>query len=102
MVANVNHVGAADWSPSAWNEVLAFDFAKECDITLSERHWEIIRALRELYVTNRRHPAMRVFIKTLHSKNHASTMFELMQLFGERPLFTISFIAGLPKPPHCI
>lgn len=102
MVENVNHVRATDWSPFDWNEALALDFARECNVTLSDRHWEIIRALRDLYVTNGRHPAMRVFIKTLHSKNHASTMLELMQLFGERPLFTISFIAGLPKPPHCI
>ena len=102
MVENVNHVGAANWSPFDWNEVLAFDFANACGVVLTERHWEIIRALRALYTTNGRHPAMRVFIKTLHSNHHASTMLELMQLFGERPLFTISFIAGLPKPPHCI
>ncbi|MBP9726403.1 MAG: TusE/DsrC/DsvC family sulfur relay protein [Gammaproteobacteria bacterium] len=85
-----------------WNEPLAIDLANESGIALSERHWEIIRILRELYLKNTRHPAMRVFIKELRSGQHASTMLELMQLFGERPLFTISFIAGLPKPPHCI
>lgn len=85
-----------------WDEVVALDLAEKCQISLSERHWEIIRALRDLYQINNRHPAMRVFVKTLHSKNYASTMLELMQLFGERPLFTISQIAGLPKPPHCI
>lgn len=85
-----------------WNEQLAVDFAKKSHVLLSERHWEIIRVLQSLYLTNNRHPSMRIFIKTLHSKSHASTMLELMKLFGERPLFTISFIAGLPKPPHCI
>jgi tRNA 2-thiouridine synthesizing protein E len=85
-----------------WNEQLAIDFANESGIALSERHWEIIRILRELYLKNTRHPSMRVFIKELRSGQHASTMLELMHLFGERPLFTISFIAGLPKPPHCI
>ncbi len=90
-------INAADWS-----EQLAIALANESGIALSERHSEIIRTLRELYLKNNRHPAMRVFIKALRSERHASTMLELMQLFGERPLFTISFIAGLPKPPHCI
>ncbi len=85
-----------------WNEQSAVDLANESGIALSERHWEILRILRELYLKNGRHPAMRVFIKALRSEQHASTMLELMQLFGERPLFTISFIAGLPKPPHCL
>lgn len=85
-----------------WSEPLALDLAKEVNVLLSERHWEVIRALRALYLANGRHPAMRVFAKTLQVSSHASTMLELMQLFGERPLYTISFIAGLPKPPHCI
>ena len=93
MVANVNQV---------WDEVVALNLAKECQVSLSERHWEIVYALRDLYKINNRHPATRVTIKALSTKNHTATMLELMQLFGERPLFTISFIAGLPKPPHCI
>ena len=93
MAANANKI---------WDEAVALNLAKECQISLSRRHWEIIHALRGLYKINNRHPAMRIFIKTLNSENHAASMLELMQLFGERPLFTISFIAGLPKPPHCI
>ena len=85
-----------------WDELVALDLAKECQVTLSKRHWEVIHALRDLYLIKGRHSATRVIIKALSTKNHASTMLELMQLFGERPLFTISFIAGLPKPPHCI
>lgn len=85
-----------------WNEPLAVDLADESKVLMSERHWEVVRVLRSLYLANNRHPAMRIFIKALHANSHASTMLELMRLFGERPLYTISFIAGLPKPPHCI
>ena len=87
---------------SAWDEAVALELAKECHIALSERHWEMIHTLRSLYQMNNRHPATRVFIKALNSDSHAGSMLELMQLFGERPLFTMSVIAGLPKPPHCI
>lgn len=85
-----------------WDEAVALALAKECQIVLSERHWEMIHTLRDLYHVNHRHPATRVFIKALHSESHAASMLELMKLFGERPLFTMSVIAGLPKPPHCI
>lgn len=85
-----------------WNEALASDIAKQCDITLTERHWHIIKTLRKLYLIQNRHPATRVFIKSLNEPNAGATMLELMRLFGEKPLRVISQVAGLPPPPHCI
>lgn len=85
-----------------WDESKADDAAKKCGILLSVRHWQIIYTFRELYFIKNHHPATRVLIKALHEANYAATMLELMQLFGERPLRTISQIAGLPEPPHCV
>lgn len=85
-----------------WTEERARDIAQQCDITLSDRHWEVIHTLRQLYVVHHRHPPTRIFMKALQPKSHAATMLELMQLFGERPMRMISQIAGLPPPPHCI
>ena len=102
MVENDNYIIEATTSPFEWNEALVLCRAQEVNITLSQRHWEIMYALRELFLAHGRHPATRAFMKALQSQHHASTMLELMQLFGEQPLRTISYIAGLPKPPHCI
>ena len=85
-----------------WDESIAATFAKESGVFLSERHWEVLGVYRDLYFSKNRHPMTRIFVKALNTKSSASTMLELMQLFGERPLYTLSFIAGLPKPPHCI
>jgi tRNA 2-thiouridine synthesizing protein E len=99
---NANHLRAACVSPLDWSEALALDLASQYGIVLSHRHWRVIHTLREVYFRQNKHSATRVFMKALQSQHHTSTMLELMQLFGEQPLFTISVIAGLPKPPHCI
>ena len=85
-----------------WNDAIAASLAQESGVLLSARHWEVIRIYRELYLSHHRHPITRVFVKALHAESSTASMLELMQLFGERPLATISFIAGLPKPPHCV
>jgi tRNA 2-thiouridine synthesizing protein E len=89
-------------SSADWNENLALDLAKESNLVLSQAHWHRIHLWRELYFSYGRHAPTRVFIKALKSENSSASMLELMHLFGERPLYTLSFIAGLPKPPHCI
>ncbi len=87
---------------SYWDNQVASNIARECGITLTSRHVEIINILRDLYCAQHRHPSTRTFIKALRDGQHAETMLELMQLFGEKPLRVISHIAGLPQPPHCI
>ena len=86
---------------SAWS-AQATDAAERCGIVLSSRHWQVLQTLRALYLAQQRHPAMRTLAQALRDTHTATTMLELMQLFGERPLRTMSEIAGLPPPPHCL
>lgn len=85
-----------------WNETIASNIADSCDITLSKRHLDVVHTFRRLYLLNNRHPSTRVLIKALRDGEQTQTMLELMQLFGDRPLRTLSYIAGLPEPLHCI
>jgi len=87
-----------------WNEDIAELLAKNDNTTLNERHWFVIKLLRNFYQTYQHFPSMRVLIKILKD---ASPDFEinssvLYTLFPKGPLKQGAKFAGLPKPPHCM
>ncbi|WP_432137010.1 MULTISPECIES: TusE/DsrC/DsvC family sulfur relay protein [unclassified Streptomyces] len=84
--------------PSRWTEPMAEQIAKETGIdTLTERHWQVIRFMRDQYAEKGTGPTVRVLGKT-----SGVGVKELYQLFPKGPAKTAAKIAGIPKPRGCI
>lgn len=87
-----------------WHEELALLLAKTDELTLTEAHWEIIRFVREFYLTYNTSPAIRALTKALKIKfgeDKASSRY-LFRLFPEGPAKQATKYAGLPKPARCL
>lgn len=87
-----------------WNESVAAQIASEENITLDDRHWEIVSALREFHAQFGLSPAMRPLCKYLKEKigKDKATSIYLLQLFPGSPAKIAAKIAGLPKPDNCL
>ncbi|WP_328437190.1 TusE/DsrC/DsvC family sulfur relay protein [Streptomyces sp. NBC_00444] len=84
--------------PDRWTEAMAEQIACEAGIEeLTERHWTVIRFMREQYAAKGTGPTVRVLGKT-----SGVTVKELYQLFPKGPAKTAAKIAGIPKPRGCI
>ena len=88
-----------DWSKSA-----ALAMARQENIAMDERHWEIIELLREFHATFELSPAMRPLVKYVKSRlgKEKGRSIYLLQLFPPSPARVASKIAGLPKPENCL
>jgi TusE/DsrC/DsvC family sulfur relay protein len=64
---------------------------------LTERHWLVIRYLRERYATTGETPTVRAI-----GKESGVTVKELYELFPKAPGKLAALIAGVPKPRGCI
>lgn len=87
-----------------WNEEVAVLIAKTDDIELSEAHWEVIRFVRQFYLTYNTSPAIRALTKAMKAEfgeEKASSRY-LYRLFKEGPAKQATKYAGLPKPARCI
>jgi tRNA 2-thiouridine synthesizing protein E len=89
---------------SDWNEQVAVGLAGRAAIELTDAHWEIIRFIREYYLTYRHLPNARMFVKAVQKTlgDEKGNSRYLYRLFPESPLKQSCLIAGLPKPPSCI
>ena len=84
--------------PSQWTDEMAVEPARREGIDpLTERHWQIIRFMREQYETTGTGPTVRVLGKT-----SGVPIKELYQLFPKGPAKVAAKIAGIPKPRGCI
>ncbi|MFC8672747.1 TusE/DsrC/DsvC family sulfur relay protein [Streptomyces griseorubiginosus] len=84
--------------PALWTEPMAEQVAKEVGIgTLTDRHWIVIRFMRDQYAAKGTGPTVRVLGKT-----SGVSVKELYQLFPKGPAKTAAKIAGIPKPRGCI
>jgi len=87
-----------------WYEELALDIAKNDDIELTEPHWEVIRFVRQFYLTYNTSPAIRALTKAMKAEfgeEKASSRY-LFRLFPEGPAKQATKYAGLPKPKRCL
>ena len=74
------------------------------NVELSEPHWEVIRFVREFYLTYNTSPAIRALTKAMKAEfgeEKASSRY-LYRLFKEGPAKQATKYAGLPKPARCI
>ncbi len=84
--------------PDQWTEAMAPELAREEGIDpLTERHWIVIRFMRDQFAEKGTGPTVRVLGKT-----SGVSVKELYQLFPKGPAKIAARIAGIPKPRGCI
>ena len=84
--------------PQQWNEQLAEQIALENGIPeLTDRHWLVVRFMRERYLASGNAPSIRSL-----GKESGVPIKELYQLFPKGPAKLAAKIGGIPKPRGCI
>ena len=84
--------------PAQWNETIAHAIARENAIPeLTERHWLVVRFMRERYLATGAAPSIRAL-----GKESGVPIKELYQLFPNGPAKLAAKIGGIPKPKGCI
>ena len=80
-----------------WNEDTGMALAGAIGIEMTDRHWDVIRFLREDFEAEGETPTLR----RVTSVGGIPTK-ELFQLFPKKPAKKMAYIAGLPKPKGCV
>jgi tRNA 2-thiouridine synthesizing protein E len=84
--------------PEPWNEQIAQAIAAENGIPeLTDRHWLVVRFMRDRYLTTGTAPSIRSL-----GKESGVPIKELYQLFPKGPAKLAAKIGGIPKPRGCI
>jgi tRNA 2-thiouridine synthesizing protein E len=84
--------------PTEWSEKLASEIASGAGIPeLTERHWLVIRFMRERYLATGTAPSIRSL-----GKESGVPIKELYELFPKGPAKLAAKIGGIPKPKGCI
>lgn len=84
--------------PDQWTEDMAPELARAEGIDdLTDRHWQVIRFMRDEYAAKGTGPTVRLLGKT-----SGVPVKELYQLFPKGPAKVAAKIAGIPKPRGCI
>lgn len=81
---------------SQWDEKVGEALAAESNITLTPRHWEVLK-----YLQNENKNQVALSIRRV-GKSGVVDIKEFYQLFPIAPLKTATKIAGIPKPASCI
>jgi TusE/DsrC/DsvC family sulfur relay protein len=81
-----------------WTEAIAAELARDAGIeTLTPRHLQVVRFMRETYLETGSAPTIRTLGKT-----SGVPIKELYALFPKGPAKLAAKIAGIPKPRGCI
>ena len=84
--------------PEQWNEQIAQAIAADNGVTeLTDRHWLVVRFMRERYLASGTAPSIRSL-----GKESGVSIKELYQLFPKGPAKLAAKIGGIPKPKGCI
>jgi tRNA 2-thiouridine synthesizing protein E len=84
--------------PEQWNEKIAQAIAAENGITeLTDRHWLVVRFMRNRYLASGTAPSIRTL-----GKESGVPIKELYQIFPKGPAKLAAKIGGIPKPTGCI
>ena len=81
-----------------WNEQIAQAIAAEHGIpALTERHWLVVRFMRDRFLATGAAPSIRAL-----GKESGVPVKELYELFPKGPAKLAAKIGGIPKPKGCI
>ena len=84
--------------PDQWSEAVAEAIARENGIPeLTDRHWLVVRFMRERYLATGGAPSIRSL-----GKESGVPIKELYELFPKGPAKLAAKIGGIPKPHGCI
>jgi TusE/DsrC/DsvC family sulfur relay protein len=84
--------------PQQWNERVAAEIASENGIgQLTDRHWLVVRFMRDTYLRTGTAPSIRSL-----GKESGVAVKELYELFPKAPAKLAAKIGGIPKPRGCI
>ena len=84
--------------PEQWNERIAEEIAARNGIPdLTDRHWLVVRFMRERYLATGTAPTIRSL-----GKESGVSLKELYALFPKGPAKLAAKIGGIPKPKGCI
>jgi tRNA 2-thiouridine synthesizing protein E len=84
--------------PAQWNEQVAEAIAADNGIAeLNERHWLVVRFMRDRYLATGTAPSIRAL-----GKESGVPVKELYELFPKGPAKLAAKIGGIPKPKGCI
>jgi TusE/DsrC/DsvC family sulfur relay protein len=84
--------------PEQWNEQIADAIAAENGIAeLSDRHWLVVKFMRERFLSTGTAPTIRAL-----GKESGVPIKELYELFPKGPAKLAAKIGGIPKPKGCI
>lgn len=84
--------------PEQWSPELGNEIAREVGIDpLTDKHWQVIRFMRDRYLETGTAPTIRTL-----GKESGVTTKELYQLFPKGPAKLAARIGGIPKPHGCI
>jgi dissimilatory sulfite reductase related protein len=84
--------------PEQWNEQIARAIASDNGVPeLTDRHWLVVRFMRERYLASGTAPSIRSL-----GKESGVPIKELYALFPKGPAKLAAKIGGIPKPKGCI
>ena len=84
--------------PGQWTEEIATQIARDAGIEeLTDRHWLVVRFMRQRYLDTGAAPSIRSL-----GKESGVAVKELYQLFPKGPAKLAAKIGGIPKPKGCI
>ena len=83
--------------PEQWTEDIGLEIAKAHGITMTDRHWQVARFMRQRYLDTGTAPTIRTL-----GKESGVEIKELYQLFPKGPAKLAAKIGGIPKPKGCI
>jgi TusE/DsrC/DsvC family sulfur relay protein len=81
---------------SQWDEKVGEALATEANLTLTPRHWEVLKYLQSEHKNQVALSIRRV------GKSGVVDIKEFYALFPNAPLKTATKVAGIPKPASCI
>ena len=94
-IININEEGyLTDFTQ--WTKEIGAEIAKEQDIEMTDKHWEVIDYIHDKY--KKEEPLSIRGIK----KSGVINIKEFYALFPGGPLKKATLIAGIPKPKSCI
>ncbi len=81
---------------SQWAKEVAEEIAKEYNISLTPRHWEVLNYLQEQHKKEEALSIRKI------GKSGVIDIKEFYELFPGGPLKISTKIAGIPKPASCV